>query len=77
MGHNLSRKGVMTGMAKYLLTGIDGEQWKHFKSSCDLMGITIKEALLGYIDITIKEVESHPGPYKPWPIRDKQLWRKK
>lgn len=64
-------------MAKYLLTGIDNDTWKHFKSCCNLMGITAKQAFLEYIDITIEKVESHPGPYKPWPTRHKSGGKKK
>lgn len=56
-------------MARYMLTGIDDETWKRFKASCDLMGITIKQAFLEYIDITIEQVKLSPGPYKPWPQR--------
>ncbi|MBA7694577.1 hypothetical protein ES703_103190 [subsurface metagenome] len=37
-------------MARYMLTGIDNEQWRRFKASCDLQGITIKEALLSFIN---------------------------
>lgn len=37
-------------MARYMLTGIDPERWKRFKATCDLQGVTIKEALLNYID---------------------------
>lgn len=37
-------------MANYMLTGIDPETWKRFKAGCDLQGVTIKEALLCFID---------------------------
>ncbi|MBA7495646.1 hypothetical protein ES702_06235 [subsurface metagenome] len=64
-------------MARYMLTGIDDEKWKRFKASCDLMGITIKQALLEYIDITLEQVNSTSGPYKPWPERHKNGRKKK
>lgn len=47
-------------MAKYLLTGIDDEQWRIFKAGCDMQGITIKEAFLDYIDISISTIKKMP-----------------
>lgn len=64
-------------MASYILKGIDDDTWKRFKASCDLMGITMKQAFLEYIDITIEQVDIHPGPYKPWPNRHKKGGKKK
>lgn len=42
-------------MANYMLTGVDDEQWRRFKASCDLQGITIKEFFIYCIDTTVKE----------------------
>jgi len=47
-------------MAKYLLTGIDNEDWKLFKADCDLQGITVKESFLGHIAIVISTFNKHP-----------------
>lgn len=47
-------------MAKYLLTGINDEQWRLFKAGCDIQGITIKEAFLDYIDIVVGTFRKHP-----------------
>lgn len=41
-------------MATYLLTGIDDEEWRRFKASCDLQGITIKEFFLDCIDTAVR-----------------------
>jgi len=51
-------------MARYMLTGIDNTKWRLFKADCDLQGITVKEAFLEYIDITIETIQAHPGLYK-------------
>lgn len=37
-------------MARYMLTGIDDKKWREFKATCDLRGVTIKEALLNYVE---------------------------
>lgn len=42
-------------MANYMLTGVDDEQWRRFKASCDLQGITIKEFFIDCIDTEIKK----------------------
>lgn len=55
-------------MAKYLLTGIDDEDWRHFKANCDIIGITIKEALLIYVEIVAKDFNKHPDYDKLIPI---------
>lgn len=55
-------------MAKYLLTGIDDEDWRHFKANCDIIGITIKEALLIYVEIVAKDFQTHPQYDKLIPI---------
>jgi hypothetical protein len=55
-------------MANYSLTGIDDEQWRHFKANCDIIGITIKEALLIYIEIVSKDFKDHPQYDKLIPI---------
>jgi hypothetical protein len=44
----------MTGMAKYMLTGIDDEDWKKFKAYCDLQGVTLKDMLIGHINLVVK-----------------------
>lgn len=41
-------------MADYLLTGVEDEQWRLFKASCDVQGITIKEFFLDCIDTSVK-----------------------
>jgi len=59
-------------MARYMLTGIDDALWKRFKACCNIQGITIKQAFLEYIDITIEQVKLTTGPYKPWLERHKK-----
>jgi len=59
-------------MANYYLKGVDDEQWRHFKAACDLQGITIKQAFLEHIDITVRTVKKYPGPYKPRPAKQKE-----
>lgn len=54
-------------MATYYLTGIEDDKWKDFKAACDIQGITVMEAFLEYIDITVRTVNKYPGPYKPRP----------
>ena len=41
-------------MAKYMLTGIDDEDWKKFKAYCDLQGVTLKEMLTAHINLVVK-----------------------
>ncbi|MBA7603970.1 hypothetical protein ES703_11088 [subsurface metagenome] len=41
-------------MANYYLKGVDDEQWKRFKASCDLQGITIKEFFIDCINTSVK-----------------------
>lgn len=52
-------------MARYMLTGIEDNKWRRFKADCDLQGITIKQAFLEYIDITIETLKKHPADYMP------------
>lgn len=40
-------------MLNYLLKDINPELWKRFKASCDLEGVTIREALLHYIQTRV------------------------
>lgn len=37
-------------MARYMLTGIDDQKWRHFKALCDIQGITIKESFTNHIN---------------------------
>lgn len=64
-------------MARYLLTGIDEEDWKLFKANCDLQGITIKESFLDHIDIVVSTFKKHPEYTKIEPFREKVGGRKK
>ncbi|MBA7603616.1 hypothetical protein ES703_10730 [subsurface metagenome] len=67
----------MTSMAKYLLTGIDDKQWRLFKASCDIHGITIKEALLEDIDLQVSVFKKRPEYTKIEPFREKIGGKKK
>jgi len=60
-----------------MLTGIDNEKWKQFKADCNLQGITIKQAFLEYIDITIDTLKKHPGNYMPRSHNQKKGGKKK
>lgn len=64
-------------MARYMLTGVDNDKWRRFKADCDLQGITIKQAFLEYIDITIDTLKKHPGPYGPRDLIPKKGGKKK
>lgn len=64
-------------MAKYLLTGIDEYQWKRFKASCDIQGITIKESFLNHIDHTVKDFQSNPQYTQGWPNKQNKKGIKK
>jgi len=64
-------------MARYMLTGIDETKWRRFKADCDLQGITIKQAFLEYIDITIQTLKKHPGDYIPRSRNQKKGGQKK
>lgn len=57
-------------MARYMLTGIDDKKWRQFKATCDLQGVTIKEALLNYIEqeiITFNLLPLHTNKSGPKP----------
>jgi len=49
-------------MGEYLLTGIDKDQWKLFKASCALQGVTVKQALLKHIDTVVMIFKLRRGP---------------
>ena len=52
-------------MANYILKDVDDEQWKVFKASCDLQGITVREFFINCIDTAVKifrqEMNYHKG----------------
>ncbi len=64
-------------MAKYLLTGINDDDWKLFKADCDLQGITIKEAFIEYINIVVSTFKKHPEYSKLEPMINKWGGKKK
>ena len=45
-------------MAKYMLTGIDPDQWKRFKAACNIRGQTVKDSFIQHINIVV-------GGFKP------------
>ena len=45
-------------MARYMLTGIDDDLWRRFKSICTLQGCTMRESFIDHINII---VESRKG----------------
>lgn len=64
-------------MATYLLTGVDDEQWRRFKASCDLQGITIKEFFLDCIDTSVRVSREELNYHKTDPKKPKQGRKKK
>jgi len=48
-------------MAKYMLTGINDEEWRRFKAFCDLQGVTLKDMLTEHITAVVKafDLEHH------------------
>lgn len=67
----------MTSMAKYLLTGIDNLQWKRFKASCDIQGITIKQSFLSHINHEVADYLSHPEKTQGWRTKPQKGGKKK
>ena len=59
-------------MANYMLTGVDDNQWRLFKASCDIQGITIKEFLLDCIDTSVKITREELNRKIPKPTKPKQ-----
>lgn len=41
-------------MARYMLTGIDPEQWKRFKAACNIQGKTIKQSFIEHINSVVR-----------------------
>lgn len=64
-------------MARYMLTGIDPEQWKRFKAGCDLQGVTIKEVLLKFIDTRDIVFQTQHDYHKKQPNKPKKGGKKK
>jgi len=64
-------------MATYLLTGIDQSKWRRFKATCDLQGVTIKEALINYIEQEIITLELLPLEIKARSGQPKKGGKKK
>lgn len=64
-------------MAKYLLTGIDDQQWRLFKANCDIHGVTIKEVFLQYIDSDVAFFMKRPDYSKVEALIKKDGGKKK
>lgn len=50
-------------MARYMLTGIDAEQWKRFKAACNIQGKTIKQSFIEHINSVVRRyavLSRHP-----------------
>lgn len=51
-------------MANYYLAGVDDQQWRRFKASLDLQGITIREFFVDCINTTVKTFQQEREVYK-------------
>ncbi len=64
-------------MAKYLLTGIDDDEWRIFKAACDIHGLTVKEVFLDYIDVRVSVFKKNQDYSKLEPFIKKHGGKKK